>query len=217
MIEDIIDKFNTPPIPLVTNRPACSHYVRPPQAQPITRSQLRECTMHMINSAVSHALMPRLVTATATTPPAIRYTFAVHQLALCKLATNHFLGTIIDEDTGAVLECRHLVKNPATISLWETSFANKIGRLFQRIQDLKGMDMYFFIQKLLVPTNKWPTYGQIVCNFCPQKKEQNRTRLAVGGNRIDYPGKIHANRKCHNHQTSHQLDNKNAWGDLPWH
>jgi hypothetical protein len=31
-------------------------------------------------------------------------------------------------------------------------------------------------------------YGRILCNFCPQKKDQNRTRLAVGGNRIDYPG-----------------------------
>jgi hypothetical protein len=31
-------------------------------------------------------------------------------------------------------------------------------------------------------------YDQIVCNFCPQKKEQNHTRLTVGGNQINYPG-----------------------------
>jgi hypothetical protein len=30
-------------------------------------------------------------------------------------------------------------------------------------------------------------YGWILCNFCPQKKDQNCTRLAVGGNRIGYP------------------------------
>ena len=70
--------------------------------------------MHMINSAVSDALMPRPVMATMNTLPAIGYTFAVHQLALSKLATNHFIGTIIDKETGAVLEYRHLVNNPAT-------------------------------------------------------------------------------------------------------
>ncbi len=72
--------------------------------------------------------------------PGIGYAFMVHQLAPCKLATNHFHGAIIDKDTGAVLEYRHLVKNPATKSVWETSFANKIECQFQGIQDLKGMD-----------------------------------------------------------------------------
>ncbi len=48
--------------------------------------------------------------------------------------------------------------------------------------------MCFFIAKLLVPTNKQPTYSRIVCNFCSQKKEQNHTRLTVGGNQIDYSG-----------------------------
>ncbi len=61
--------------------------------------------------------MPRLVTAIATTPPAIGYAFTVHQVALCELATTHFLGAVIDKDTGTVLEYRHLVKNPATKSV----------------------------------------------------------------------------------------------------
>jgi hypothetical protein len=83
----------------------------------------------MINSAVSNALMPKPVLATATTPSAIGYAFAVHQLVLCKLTTTHFLGAIIDNDTGAALEYQHLIKNPATKSVWESSFANKIGCL----------------------------------------------------------------------------------------
>jgi hypothetical protein len=113
VIEDVIEKSDAPQIPVVAKSPARGHNVQPPQARPITRSQLRECTTHMINSAVSNTLIPRPVTATANTPPAIGYAFAVHQLALSKLATNHFLCTIIDEETGAVLEYRHLVKNPA--------------------------------------------------------------------------------------------------------
>ncbi len=188
MIKDIIDKFDAPPIPIVANSPAPSHYVRYPQDQPITRSQLRERTMHMINSAIYNTLMPRPVTATANTPLAIGYVIAVHQLALRKLASNHFLGAIINEDTGIILEYQHLIKNPATKSVWGTSLANKIRRLLQGIQNLKGTNTCFFIQKSQVPTNKRPTYGRIICNFCPQKKEQNRIRLTVGGNQIDYPG-----------------------------
>ncbi len=62
-----------------------------------------------------------------TPPQAIGYAFAVHQLMLSKLTTNHFLGAIIDGDIGTILEYRHLIKNPTTKSVWETSFANKIG------------------------------------------------------------------------------------------
>jgi hypothetical protein len=143
----------------------------------------------MMNSALSNALMlmPRPVTATAGTPPTTSYTFAVHQLALSGLAANHFLGAIIDKDTGAVLEYRHLVKNPATKTVWETSFTKKIGHLFQGIRELKGTNTCFFIKKSQVPTNKQPTYSQIVCNFFPQKKEQDCTCLTVGSNQNQLP------------------------------
>jgi hypothetical protein len=114
--------------------------------------------------------------------PTRGYAFTVQKLALSKLAANHFIGAIIDKDTGAILEYHHLVKNPVTIPVWETSFVNEIGHLFQGIREHKGTNTYFFIKKSQVPTKKWPTYGQICCNFCPQKREQNPTRLTVGGN-----------------------------------
>jgi hypothetical protein len=128
VIEDIIDKFDEPPIPIVTKSPARGFYAQPPQAGPITRSQLRVHTMHMINSAVSNALMPRPVMATTNTL-AIGYTIAVHQLALSKLTTNYFIGSIIDKEIGAALEYQHLVMNLAMNLVWETSFTNKIGCL----------------------------------------------------------------------------------------
>eukprot|EP00956_Cyclotella_meneghiniana_P036650 scaffold128493_cov64-Cyclotella_meneghiniana.AAC.1 len=34
------------------------------------------------------------------------------------------------------------------------------------------------------------TYGQFVCTVRPEKKEQNRTRFVVGGNKINYPGEV---------------------------
>jgi hypothetical protein len=40
------------------------------------------------------------------------------------------------------------------------------------------------------PKDKKATYGRVVCTVRPQKKEQNRTRITVGGNLIDYPGDV---------------------------
>jgi hypothetical protein len=87
-----------------------------------------------------------------------------------------------------MLEYRHLVKNKSTRALWETSFANKIGRLFQGIRHLKGTNTCFFIRKAQVLPDKQPTYGCICCNLRPQKEEQHCTRLTVGGDCINYPG-----------------------------
>ena len=36
------------------------------------------------------------------------------------------------------------------------------------------------------------TYGSFVCNVRNEKKEKNRTRFVVGGDRINYPGEVAA-------------------------
>ena len=41
-----------------------------------------------------------------------------------------------------------------------------------------------------MPTNRRPTYARFVCEIRPQKTEQERTRLTVGGNLIDYPDTV---------------------------
>ena len=40
------------------------------------------------------------------------------------------------------------------------------------------------------------TYGQIVCDIREGKAEKNRTRLTVGGNRINYPGDVGTPTAC---------------------
>ena len=47
----------------------------------------------------------------------------------------------------------------------------------------------FFINKHEVPQERFKdcTYGRIVCNYRECKDEPNRTRLTVGGDRINYP------------------------------
>ena len=100
-----------------------------------------------------------------------------------------FCGVIIDEDTGESLEYRDLIKLPKYREVWMKSFANEIGRLAQGIRDIKGTNTMEFIRRDEIPREraKDVTYGRIVVSYRPQKMEPNRSRLTVGGDRINYP------------------------------
>jgi hypothetical protein len=41
-----------------------------------------------------------------------------------------------------------------------------------------------------MPTDRKITYGKIVCDYKPQKKEKERVRLTVGGDKLDYSGDV---------------------------
>ena len=49
-----------------------------------------------------------------------------------------------------------------------------------------------FIPKSKVPKDKKVTYGKIVCEMKPEKEENERTRLTVGGKLLDFAGNISA-------------------------
>jgi hypothetical protein len=85
-----------------------------------------------------------------------------------------------------MLEYQHLIKSDKYRKVWEHSFANKLGQLFQGIHNIPGTDTCFFIRQAQVPKHKRATYGRISCNIQPQKKEIYRTRLMVSGNLINY-------------------------------
>ncbi len=70
------------------------------------------------------------------------------------------------------------------------SFSDELGCLSQGIDTRipSGTDTCFFIPKNQVSPDRKVTYGRILASIRPQKKETNRTRLTVGGNRLDYPG-----------------------------
>merc|ERR1711966_548503 len=90
---------------------------------------------------------------------------------------------------GRSLEYRDLLKDPELRDTWSKSLANELGRLAQGIRDIKGTNTIFFIPKNEIPQDRWKdvTYGRIVVNYRPGKEEKNRSRLTVGGDRIDYP------------------------------
>ena len=101
----------------------------------------------------------------------------------------HFAGAIIDETTGESMEYRDLIKNPKLRAIWEHSLANEIGRLCNGIRDIVGTNTMEFIPKSEIPRDrrKDVTYGRIVVSYRPQKLEKHRSRLTVGGDRINYP------------------------------
>jgi len=74
----------------------------------------------------------------------------------------------------------------------EKSSANEFGRLAQGVGNrIKGTSTIFFVPKSDVPfkTSK-TTYGKIVCNIKPHKKETHRTRLTVGENLLSFDGNL---------------------------
>jgi hypothetical protein len=56
----------------------------------------------------------------------------------------NFIDAIIDNVTGNVLEYCHLIKSESQCTIWQHSFANKLGCLFQGICNIKGTDTCFF-------------------------------------------------------------------------
>ena len=93
-----------------------------------------------------------------------------------------FSRTIIDNETGKSLEFWHLINMETYRNIWMNSFANVLGQLTQGIRDVPGTDTIDFITHIVVPVRTTITYGQIVCTYRPQKTENHRTRLTVGGN-----------------------------------
>jgi hypothetical protein len=88
------------------------------------------------------------------------------------------------------MEYSDLMKDPGLQPLWTRGFGNKCGRLFKGIRDILGTDTCFFILLKNILNDINITYGKIVCDYKPHKKEKQCVRLTVGGDRLDYSGAV---------------------------
>jgi hypothetical protein len=102
----------------------------------------------------------------------------------------HLENAVIHPVTGKEMEYMALMKDPRLQPLWKRGFGNECGRLFQGIRDITGTDTCFFIKLTNVPKDRNITYGKIVCDCKPHKKEKERIRLIMGGDRLNYSGDI---------------------------
>ena len=69
--------------------------------------------------------------------------------------------------------------------------ANEIGRLVNGGGDItNGSQTIYFIPHCDKPHNQQATYLHIVTKDKPYKKEKKRIRFTIGGDRIEYKGKL---------------------------
>jgi hypothetical protein len=88
------------------------------------------------------------------------------------------------------MEYKALMKHPRIQPLLTRGFGNECGRLFQGIQDIRGTTTCFFIKLTDIPKDRNITYGKVVCDCKPHKKEKERLWLTVGGDILHYPGDV---------------------------
>jgi mRNA-degrading endonuclease RelE of RelBE toxin-antitoxin system len=98
----------------------------------------------------------------------------------------HQASAVIRPVTRKEMEYMELMKDPRLQPLWTRGFVNECGRLFQGIRDIPGTDTSFFIKLTNIPTDRKITYGKIVCDYKPHKKENECVRLPIGGYRLEY-------------------------------
>jgi len=100
------------------------------------------------------------------------------------------LNGVLDKDTGELLEMHHLLVNPKYKDVWGKSYTTELGRLAQGIPGVsEGTNTIEFITCGKIPMDRLKnfTYRCICANYRPEKADPNRSRLTVGGDRLNVP------------------------------
>jgi hypothetical protein len=178
---------------------------------PISR-QTRSQTIIQTQDISNAPLPPRVVTPRTLNPSPPRVPTRSQRLSPRNLSQDDFCGmdtdymaitlgdnhwsqrhqanAVIHPVTGKEMEYWALMKDPRLQPLWTRGFGNECGRLFQGIRDIPGTDTCLFIKLTNIMKDRKITYGKIVCDYKPHKKEKERVRLTVGGDRLDYSGDV---------------------------
>ena len=75
-------------------------------------------------------------------------------------------------------------------AIWITSLANELGRLAQEVslRMPTGTNTLYFCDPSQTPPDRKVTYVKLVATLRPQKEEENRVHVTVGGDKLNYPG-----------------------------
>jgi hypothetical protein len=65
-----------------------------------------------------------------------------------------------------------------------------VGRLFQGINDIQVTNTCSSVELRNILKDRQITYGKIVCDYKPHKKEKEQIKITVGGDRLDYSGVV---------------------------
>jgi hypothetical protein len=77
------------------------------------------------------------------------------------------------------------MKHPTLGLQYKKGLGNELGRLCQGIRYIQGTNTFFFVDLNNIPKDRKITYGKLVCDYKPNKTENDRVRLTVGGDRLD--------------------------------
>ena len=82
-----------------------------------------------------------------------------------------YANAVVDGETGAELEYRHLIKNPKHWDQWQRSFSKEIWRLATTTETID------FIRKEDIPMERKrdKTYARICVNERPEKADPDQT------------------------------------------
>ena len=102
--------------------------------------------------------------------------------------------SILDPATVQYLEHRQLRRQPKLGPIWESSYSNELGRIFQGVgkgptstgQYTKGTNTFRVTRLAYVPRDqrKGITFTKIVCKFRSKKEDPKRTCITMMGNRV---------------------------------
>jgi hypothetical protein len=111
----------------------------------------------------------------------------------CALGDNHWtktpmMNSVIHPVTSKVMQYKDLMKEAIFGPLFEIGLSNELSQICQGICDVAGTNTAFFIDLHNIPKYRKITYGKLFCDFKPNKTENHRARLTVGGDRLDYSG-----------------------------
>ena len=109
--------------------------------------------------------------------PTHRYPARFKQIAIQSLIEKEikrgqaYVNAVLDTETGNMREYRHLINDPKTKQVWNTSAANEFGRLMNRLKrGISGTGTMKLIHKYEVPTGRTVTYAQFVCGLINDPK-----------------------------------------------
>jgi hypothetical protein len=93
----------------------------------------------------------------------------------------NFAYSVLDNETGNLLEYHHLMKQPKYKDMWTKSFGMEIRHL------TTTTDTIFFIKKdeIIQERRGDKTYARIVCVYQDGKKDKYRMRKTMGGNLVN--------------------------------
>ena len=122
-------------------------------------------------------------------------TFLEHQTAYIPpdVDIEHFCAGVVHPITGeTITKYKKLKNDPATQEVWTTAFGKEFGNLAQGDNKTgeEGTNCIFVMPRheiQNIPNDCTVTYGRIVVDYRPQKKDPNRVRITAGGNLIDCP------------------------------